>query len=322
MTRSRHVPCENPTPFGQMYASDPRQVGIFERAFHERPSPSVGELVGRLYMGSDRSAAIAPTRSDQEAKTMSDESTFEPHPLAGLFPPMGRHEYEELKADIRRRGLQVPIVLHEGRILDGRNRYLACKELGIPPSFINYEGDDPVGFVASMNCHRRHLNRSQLAMIAARLADSKPGGDRSKPHNCGLSHGRVATQFGVSKRLVDMASALLNAVASGQGRELAEQVFIGEMALNKAMRLLKLAQLGGSSVRTRQSRRLHAIVLQAERLRHQTDLLVADMEKTTVPCSEIRMLLAQVCHQEAGYFDEQAERLRGSELLLLPVEDA
>ena len=253
---------------------------------------------------------------------MNEDSILEPHRLAVLFPSMGRYEYEELKDDILRNGLRMPIVLYEGRILDGRNRYLACKELGIPPRFVNYEGDDPEGVVASLNLQRRHLNPSQRAMIAARLADSKPGGDRTRPQHCGLSHGRAAAQFKVSKRLVELASALLNAVASGQGLELAEQVFNGEMTLNKAMRLLKLAQLDGSSVRTRQSHRLHEIALQAKRLRHQTDLLVADVEKTTASCSEIRMLLAQACHKEARYFDEQAERLRHSELPLLPIEDA
>jgi len=147
---------------------------------------------------------------------MSDDSTFEPHPLAGLFPRMGRYEYEELKADIVRNGLYAPIVLYEGRILDGRNRYRICQETGIAPRVFNYLGDDPVSVVASMNLHRRHLNPSQRAMIAARLADSKPGGDRTKPQNCGLSHGQAAARFKISKRLVDMASALLNAVAAGQ----------------------------------------------------------------------------------------------------------
>jgi hypothetical protein len=52
------------------------------------------------------------------------------------------------------------------------------------------------------------------------------------------------------------------------------------------------------------------------------DLLVADVEKTTMPGSEIRRLLADTCDKAKSYFGEQAERLRGSELLLLPVEDA
>jgi hypothetical protein len=253
---------------------------------------------------------------------MSDESTFEPHPLAGLFPRMGRYEYEELKADIRRNGLRMPIVLYEGRILDGRNRFRACRETGILPRFFNYEGDDPEGVVASLNLHRRHLNPSQWAMIAARLADSKPGGDRTKPQNCGLSHGQAAARFKISRRLVDLASALLNAVASGQGLELAEQVFNGEMTLNKAMGILKLRQLGSSSHRTSQSRRANEIVIQAEHLCRRMELLVADVGKTTAVSSEIRALLAQACDKAARCFGEQAEYLRHSELLLLPVEDA
>ena len=253
---------------------------------------------------------------------MSEHLILEPHPLADIFPPMGRYEYEELRADIVRNGLLTPIVLYEGRILDGRNRYRICQETGITAPIFNYEGDDPVGVVASLNLHRRHLNPSQRAMIAARLADSKPGGDRTKPQNCGLSHGRAAARFKVSRRLVDLASALLNAVAAGQALGLVEQVSNGEISLHKAMRVLKLAQLDSSSQRASQSRSVDEIVLQAERLRHRMDLLVADVEKTTAPCSEIRMRLAQSCHEAARYFDEQAERLRHSELLLLPVEDA
>jgi hypothetical protein len=253
---------------------------------------------------------------------MSEHLILEPHPLADIFPPMGCYEYEELKAEILRNGLQMPIVLFEERILDGRNRYRACKETGIPLRIFNYEGDDPVGVVASLNLHRRHFNPSQRAMIAARLADSKPGGDRTKPQNCGLSHGRAAARFKVSKRLVDLASALLNAVATGQALGLVEQVSNGEMSLNKAMRVLKLAQLGSSSQSASQPRQANEIVIQAERLCHRMDLLVADVGKTASSRSEIWMLLAQACDKAARYFAEQAECLRRSELLLLPVEDA
>jgi len=207
-------------------------------------------------------------------------------------------------------------------ILDGLNRYRVCQETGIAAPIFNYEGDDPVGVFASMNLHRRHLNPSQRAMIAARLADSKPGGDRTKPQNCGSSRGQAAARFKISKRLVDLASALLNAVAKGQALGLVEQVSNGEISLNKARRVLKLAQLDSSSQRASQSRRVDEIVLQAERLRHRMDLLIGDVEKTTAPCSEIRKLLAQACHKTARYFDDQAERLLHYELFLLPVEDA
>ncbi len=52
-------------------------------------------------------------------------------------------------------------------ILDGRNRLRAAHEACIRPEFTDYEGDDPVGFVVSLNVKRRHLNESQRAMAAA-----------------------------------------------------------------------------------------------------------------------------------------------------------
>jgi ParB-like chromosome segregation protein Spo0J len=253
---------------------------------------------------------------------MSEDSNLAPHPLADLLPAMGAEGYEELKADIVRNGLQIPIILYKGLILDGRTRYRACKETGIPPRICNYEGDDPATVVASMNLHRRHLSPSQRAMVAAKLADSKPGGDRTKPQNCVLTHGRAAAHFKISKRLVDLASALLNAAAAGEALELVEQVSKGEISLNKAMRVLKRHRLGGSSLRASHAARANEIVRQSELLCQRMDLLVADVEKTTTPVSEIRRLLAHTCDKAKRCFGERAVRLRSSELPLLPVEDA
>jgi hypothetical protein len=45
-----------------------------------------------------------------------------------------------LRSDIAANGLLHSIVLHEGQIFDGRNRYRACLESGRPPLFAPYEG--------------------------------------------------------------------------------------------------------------------------------------------------------------------------------------
>ena len=54
-----------------------------------------------------------------------------------------------------------------GRILDGRNRYLACQQLEIEPRFAEWAGEgDPTVWVLSEDLHRRHLTASQRAAIA------------------------------------------------------------------------------------------------------------------------------------------------------------
>ncbi len=51
---------------------------------------------------------------------------FEYHELASQFPLMSDLEYEALRQDIANNGLNEPLILFEGKILDGRNRYRAC----------------------------------------------------------------------------------------------------------------------------------------------------------------------------------------------------
>jgi ParB-like chromosome segregation protein Spo0J len=66
--------------------------------------------------------------ADQPA---SPPAQLEHHPAAALSPllPVDSPEFGELVADIGVHGLLQPIVLHEGKILDGRNRYSACHAL-------------------------------------------------------------------------------------------------------------------------------------------------------------------------------------------------
>ena len=56
-------------------------------------------------------------------------------------------------------------MIHEGLILDGRNRYRACEAAGIEPRFREFDGDDPL---ASLNVHRRSLSESRSARSLVR----------------------------------------------------------------------------------------------------------------------------------------------------------
>lgn len=88
------------------------------------------------------------------------------HEASELFPMMGKTEFEELKTDIQMNGLLLPITLADGKILDGRNRFKACSDLGIDPKFERLSDDiDPFCYVWSLNAERRHLPPGQKATI-------------------------------------------------------------------------------------------------------------------------------------------------------------
>src|SRR5262249_19529426 len=123
---------------------------------------------------------------------MSDTATaeLEFHPLANIFPLMEGQEFEALIEDIRAAGLHEKITLYEGCILDGRNRYRACKAVGIDITtleFYEYDGPDPLGFVISLNLARRHLSESQRAMIAAQCANMRQGARTDLAQICAMS---------------------------------------------------------------------------------------------------------------------------------------
>jgi ParB-like chromosome segregation protein Spo0J len=99
------------------------------------------------------------------------------HPTADIFPLMEGEELDALVADIKEYGVREKIVLFEGKILDGRNRYRACLAAGIEPGlYINAEGsiDDPVAYVISKNIHRRHLTAGEKLDIIASLIKAQP----------------------------------------------------------------------------------------------------------------------------------------------------
>ena len=131
------------------------------------------------------------------------------HPYADILPLLEGEAFDAPVADIRANGLLEPITVHDGLILDGRNRYRACEAAGIKPQFLEFEGDDPMAFVLSLNLHRRHLDESQRAMVAARLANLKDG-QRAASIEAAASQGRVAKLLNVSRSGVQRAREVID----------------------------------------------------------------------------------------------------------------
>jgi hypothetical protein len=144
---------------------------------------------------------------------MSSPRKLVAHPLAELFPLLEGEEFEALVNDIKSNGLHQPIVLFEGRILDGRNRYRACKRARIEPIFKSYKGKAPLEFVISLNLKRRHLNESQRAFVASKIANLPRGGQSEVSANLPISprvtQAAAAAMLNVSVRSLRSASLAL-----------------------------------------------------------------------------------------------------------------
>jgi hypothetical protein len=125
------------------------------------------------------------------------------HQLANLFPLMRGDEFSSFVLDIKDNGLREPVCLYDGKILDGRNRYRACRELGFDPEFVSFAGDCPLRFVISKNLQRRHLRDSQRAFIAAQISRLPRG---RRPIGCvALSAGEAADLLQVRRSTLDRA---------------------------------------------------------------------------------------------------------------------
>lgn len=160
--------------------------------------------------------------------------TYELHPLCTLFPRLAGAEFDALRDDIKANGLRTPIVLHNGMILDGGNRYRACVEAGVEPHFVEFDGGNVVSFVLSANLHRRHMTAGQQAAIVASAQDWAKAQPASRPEKAGnvaplSTVADRAAQSGASHRTQKMADAVAK-----RDPELARKVAHGEVSLPKA----------------------------------------------------------------------------------------
>jgi ParB-like chromosome segregation protein Spo0J len=169
---------------------------------------------------------------------------YEAHEYAELFPLATDAELAGMAADIKARGLMNPIILLDGRILDGRNRYAACAAAGVEPQFREYAGRDPLGDVVAWDLHRRQLTVGQRAAVALklkpmlevrakrRMSDGAKG-VANLPHP-GKSRDQAAAAVGVSGRTVQDLEAVQQAAP-----ELAAKGASGEMTVHAARRKVK-----------------------------------------------------------------------------------
>lgn len=222
-----------------------------------------------------------------------------PHPLAELFPMLSEQEMHEMADDIVTYGQREPIVLLDGKILDGRNRYAACRFAEVEPEFTDYNGDDPLGFVLSLNLHRRHLTESQRAMVAARLVDWDIGINQNTAGSANLPTREAARRLSISERAVIAAKRIRDHGAA----ELIKAIRDGRVSVHAGEALSDLAVEAQREVLAREEKHIVArakeIRAERQRLRHAVRLTHMDMVKANGQATAGKLTRTY----SVGYFD-------------------
>lgn len=143
------------------------------------------------------------------------------HWVADLYP-LKEEDVAALAEDIKVNGQIAPIkALKDGRIIDGRNRWLACEKAGVEPvlEIINPDGEEVseeklFALATSCNSMRRDLTTSDRAVAAAqgwkRLfpEETRGGNTKAKVQKCTFES--FAAQFKVGERYAKQALAIAN----------------------------------------------------------------------------------------------------------------
>lgn len=211
---------------------------------------------------------------------MAKTKEYEPDEVAMFFPLMEGASYEQMKANVAERGFTDPATASKGKLLDGRNRQRIAIELGIELAVVEYEGEQTAlakfQFVVAKNLHRRHLNESQRAILAARAKplierltaenkERKREGNRkggkleealppSKRDESTNTRAILGEAFTVSGRLVSDAATI-----DAEDPAIGDAILAGEKTVTEAKRERQAAQK--ESNKTTERKRQAAIVV-------------------------------------------------------------
>lgn len=165
-------------------------------------------------------------------------TVYAQHSLSVAFPTMSASEYAELLDSVTDIGVQNPITLFQGQVLDGWNRYRACQELGCDCPEREFDGNDPVRFVKAQNKHRRHMTAGAWAMVEVALSEWKPAHRPEKGAAAAplRSNAEMAASAGVGIRTIQQAKV----VASSGTPDVQHAVKTGAVSVEKAADIARL----------------------------------------------------------------------------------
>ena len=181
-------------------------------------------------------------KPEQSGQAAALPKTYTQHPLSAAFPAMTPEEFQELKDSIENIGVQNPITLLDGMVIDGWHRYSACLELVMECPVVGLAPDtDPRDFVVAQNQARRHITKGQLIAAASKVYQWKPLGANQHTGGSALSAEALSSKQMAEKLNVGVRSVEQFRVVERQAAPaVVDAVNRGELGLPKAAAIAKL----------------------------------------------------------------------------------
>ncbi len=150
---------------------------------------------------------------------------------------MQADEFQSLKDSIVNIGVQNPITLYGGMVLDGWNRYQAANDVGMDCPTVELGDVDPKDFVMAQNKARRHITQAQLVACGSAVYKWRPnGGNHSALSTECISSKDLAAKTGAGIRSVEQYRNVERKAAP----EVIEAIKRGDVGLPKAVAIAKL----------------------------------------------------------------------------------
>ncbi|MCP6719031.1 MAG: ParB N-terminal domain-containing protein [Patescibacteria group bacterium] len=184
---------------------------------------------------------------------MSKAKTYLFHEVSSYLPLLEGEDFDALVEDIKQFGQIEPAILFEGRIIDGRNRYRACKKLSITLKTREWKpsgatGITPLQFVISENIMRRHLTIAQRSEVGLLLLEEEEKLAKERKVKIGEEMGKVIgkgqkIEKGQAETLTKKIDEIKEVMGEGRARDkVAPKVKVGSATLAKAKKIKEIAK--------------------------------------------------------------------------------
>lgn len=167
--------------------------------------------------------------------------------FAEINPKLSKERLQDLIEDIKENGQIHPVIVFEDHVIDGQNRLKAIKEinktiydndkkLGLKVLKVKTSKEDAIKLAISNNDKRRHISKSQYAMIAAKKIvasrTNEKGDKKPKTEWMEIESVDEIKSNKVGSRMVKQAISILQ---SANSKELSNQIFNGTIDISEGL---------------------------------------------------------------------------------------